>query len=160
MSAGVLQRLAEWEKHSPELLRRVGCELELRSRVFRGEKSAPLAEDIDRFADRAIPELDRLIRMQRDHFGSRTGASSCQDVAEWMKQQVQGRASEFPSLGGNIAQLCGWVETLPKRNPDAGRAVRRGTMRPSTFFHAWYADCSQRSLKDVKNQVSRRRSRR
>ena len=112
MSTGALQRLSEWEKHNPELLKRFGDGLELKSRVLRGEKSAPLAEDIEKFADRTIPELERLLRMQRDHFGPSTGGlvSKRRGLDEGANPS---RPNEFPSLRGNLAQLCGWVETLP-----------------------------------------------
>ena len=158
MSSAVLQRLAEWEKHNPRMLRRLGEELELRSLVFRGEKPAPLPNDIDQFADSAIPELERLLRLQRDHYGVRAEASSCSDVAAWMRETIRSRPVEFPSLSANVAQLCGWVETLPGRNADAGRRVRCGTMTARALFPLWYSETAGRSLKDVRNQISRRRN--
>jgi len=36
MSVGVLHRVSEWEKHAPDLLSRLGKQLELRSMVLRG----------------------------------------------------------------------------------------------------------------------------
>jgi hypothetical protein len=156
MCVGTLQRLFVWMKHSPELLKRLGDELEHHSLVLLGKEKARLPEDLDKFVDRTIPELERLLRMQRDHFGPSAGAS-CRDVADWMKGQLQSRPKEFPSLCGNLAQLCGWIETLAARNPVAGRRVRRGTMGAGPFFYLWYADCSKRSLKAVKNEISARR---
>jgi hypothetical protein len=160
MSPGVIQRLTEWEKHSPAMLERLGRELALRSRVLRGEKAAPLAEDIENFADSAIEELQRLLRRQRDKFGAKTRAPSCREVSAWMKSEIESRPMEFPFLLGNLAQLCGWVETLPAKNPDAGRTLRRGDLRARGFFYAWYAACSNRSPRDVRNLISRLRTRR
>lgn len=157
MCVGTQQRLFEWRKHSPELLKRLGGELEHESLVFLGKEQARLPGDIDEFADKVIPELDLLLRLQRDHFGPSTGAE-CREIAAWMKQKIQSRPLDFRELCGNIAQLCGWVETLPARNQDAARRVRRGTMRPSAFFYLWYAESSKRSLKDIKNKISSRRT--
>jgi hypothetical protein len=64
MSANVLHRISEWEKHDPALLGRLGKELELRSKVLRGEKCAPFGEDIDKFADPTIEEVANLLRRQ------------------------------------------------------------------------------------------------
>jgi hypothetical protein len=156
---GTQQRIFEWRKHSPELLLRLGTELEHEARVFRSEGKARLPKDIHRFADDAIPQLDQLLRKQRDHFGSRT-LPTCGAVARWMKTEIETRPGEFPALYGNLAQLCGWVETLEDHNPRAARLIRRATERASSVFLLWYSDLTNRSLKDVKNQISRLRNER
>jgi hypothetical protein len=158
MSVGVLHRISEWEKHAPDLLRRFGKELELRSMVMRGEKCAPFAEDIDKFADPAIEELARLLRRQRAEFGGKREAVSCENIAVWMRSEIAAHVTEFPRLRANLEQLCGFVHNLPKRNRTAARTLERGDMRAKNFFYSWYASCSNRSAKDVRNQISRRRS--
>jgi len=160
MSVGVIHRISEWEKHNPALLERLGKELALKSRVLRGEKSAPLPEDIDVFADYAIPELARLLRLQREAFGSTPRGVSCEDIAEWMQSQVRKRPTEFPLLRANLAQLHGFVHNLPNVDRIAARALRRGDLRPRGFFILWYARCSNRSVRDTQNELSRRRSQR
>jgi hypothetical protein len=158
MSSGALQRLAEWEKHSPHLLRRLGEELELKSKIFRGEKQARLPEGIEEFADGAIEELGRLLRLQRDEFGQRATAR-CERIAEWMKSEVEARQSEFRYLFFHRAQLHAFVRNLPRRNPTMARRVERGDLRAQGFFYQWYATFTNRSPKDVENLISRRRRR-
>jgi|SRR5580704_3166563 hypothetical protein len=160
MSVEVLQRLAEWEKHSPVLLARLGEELALRSKVLRGEKSAPLGIGIEKFADAAIVELGMLLSRQREEFGPKRGVVSCEKISAWMKAEIDARPAEFPQLRANLAQLCGFVASLPKRNPNAARILQNGGMRASGFFIQWYATCSNRSPKDLKNQLSRLRNQR
>ena len=158
MSRGALQRLAEWEKHSPHLLRRLGAELELKSKTFRGEKQARLPEDIEKFADGAIEELSRLLRLQRDEFGQRATAR-CERIAEWMKAEVEARPEEFPFLYHQRAQLHAFVAGLPRSNSTMARRVERGDFRPQGFFYQWYAVFTNRSPKDVENLISERRKR-
>jgi hypothetical protein len=158
LSRDIVKRMAQWEIHSPDLCRRLGEMLEVKSRVFRGERSAPFPDGIEVFADEAIQELTRLLRIQRDEFAQRS-VVSCARIAEWMKLTVEARPSEFPLLHAQLGQLQGFVETLPKRNPAAARSLEHGDMRPEGFFYQWYAACTNRSTKDVKNRISSRRSR-
>jgi hypothetical protein len=158
MSRGALQRLAEWEKHSPHLLRRLGEELELKSKILREEKQAPLPQGVEEFADAAIEELGRLLRLQRDEFGQRPTAR-CARIAEWMKAEVEKRPSEFYFLHQHRAQLHAFVESLPRRNATTARRVERGDLRAPAFFYPWYATFTNRSPKDIENQISARRKR-
>lgn len=160
MSVSVLKRIAEWQKHAPHLLERLGKELALMSRVSRSEKSAPLPEDIDVFADDASEELQRLLRRQREEFCSKRGVPSCAEIAVWMKSEIQSQPAQFPLLNANLAALVGWVETLPGRNKNAARTLCCGQMGVSAFFHSWYACCMNRSVKDLRNIISRLRARR
>jgi hypothetical protein len=167
MSRGALHRLSEWEIYSPAMLDRLESELALRSRVLRGEKSAPFAEDIVKFMDGdngdngAIAELQRLLRRQRDEFGARSRAPSCGEIAEWIKEEVKSHLEHYPLLSGNLAQLVSWVENLPAKNRDAAQTLRRGDMRAPGLFYSWYAACSNRSEKHVRDTMSAlRRARR
>jgi hypothetical protein len=157
MSAGVLHRISEWEKHDPVLLGRLGKELELRSKVLRGEKCAPFGEDIDKFADPTIEELANLLGRQRLEFGTNKKAVSCEKIAVWIRSEVAANLTEFPWLNANLEQLFGFIHTLPKHNQTAARSLERGNMRANGFFYLWYAACSNRSVKDVRNQISRSR---
>lgn len=154
---GLLQRLFQWAQHNPELLGRLGEELEHHSLTFLGQERARLPHDLDKFADKAIPELDRLLRKQRDHFGCRT-TPTCEEIATWTKAEIRAFPGQYDCLSANLAQLVGWMETVGDYNPSAARRLRRGTLRASTFFYLWYSDVSKRSLKDVKNQISRLRA--
>jgi hypothetical protein len=159
MSLDVVRRLAQWEIHRPDLCARVGEMMELKSKVFRGEKSAQFPDDLDVFADKAIPELGRLLRIQRDVFAQRPIAS-CERIAEWMKLTIQERPAEFPELHAHLGQLHGFVATLPRRNPDAARILERGDIRPEGFFYQWYSACTNRNAKDVRNRISELRNER
>jgi hypothetical protein len=160
MSVHVIHRISEWEKHDPALLERLGRELALKSRVLRGEKAAPFAEDIDVFADGAIEELGRLLRLQRENFCKIRRGVSCVTIAEWMQSEIRTRPTEFPLLKANLPQLHGFVHNLPKADGAASRSLKRGDMRARGFFLLWYAQCSNRSVKDVQNELSRRRAQR
>lgn len=157
MSVEVLQRVSEWEKHDPTLLARLGKEMELRSRVLRGEKSAPLGDGVEAFADGAIEELTRLLRRQREQLHARRGAS-CEAIADWMRSEIGTRPDEFPLLRGNLEQLHGFVHTLPRSNATAARAFRRGDLGARGFFILWFALTHNRSVKDVQNMISARRA--
>jgi hypothetical protein len=157
MSPGALQRLAEWEKHKPALLARFGRELELKSKVFRGEKSSVFEEDIDIFADLAIDDLKRLLQRQRDEFGRRPVSPDSHRLAAWMKLEIESEPAKYPTLSQYILHVCGWVESLPHRNQDMAKTLLRGDMRAPGFFYQFYADCMNRSAKDVKNETCRRR---
>jgi hypothetical protein len=159
LSRDIVRRVAEWEIHSPDLCRRLGEMLETKSKVFRGEKSAPFPEGIEKFADGATEELGRLLRIQRDEFAQRS-VVRCDRIAEWMKLTVESRSTEFPLLHAQLDQLHGYVATLPKRNPAAARSLERGDIRPEGFFYQWYAACTNRSAKDVQNRISSFRSQR
>lgn len=159
LSRDVVKRLAQWEIHNPDLCRRLGEMLETKSLVFRGERSAPFPQGIEKFADDAIEELGRLLRIQRDEFAQRS-VVRCERIAEWMKLTVEARSSEFPLLHAQLGQLHGFVATLPKRNSAAARSLGRGDIRPEGFFYLWYSSCTNRSTKDVKNRISNRRAHR
>lgn len=158
MSAEVLQRVSEWEKHDPALLERLGKEMAVRSRVLRGEKSAPLGDGVEAFADGAIEELTRLLRRQREQFRADRRGVACEEIADWMRAEIAARPSEFPLLRANLEQLHGFVHTLPRSNPAAAKAFRRGDLRPRGFFTLWFALAHNRSVKDVQNILSARRS--
>ena len=158
MSVGVLHRVSEWEKHAPDLLSRLGKQLELRSMVLRGEKCAPFGEDIDKFADPAIEELAILLHRQRAEVGRKREVVSCENIAVWVRAEIAAHAREFPWLRANLEQLCGFIQNMPKRKQTEARTLERGRMRADSFFYLWYASCSNRSVKDVRNQISRRRS--
>lgn len=159
LSRDVIRRVAQWEMHSPDLCRRMGEMLETKSLVFRGEKSAPFPQGIEKFADGATEELSRLLRLQRDEFAQRS-IVRCERIAEWMKLTVEARSSEFPLLHAQLGQLHGYVTKLPERNPAAARRLERGDIRPEGFFYMWYAACTNRNVKDVKNRISSFRSQR
>jgi hypothetical protein len=158
MSAEVLHRISEWEKHEPVLLERLGKELGLRSKVLRGEKCAPLGEDIDKFADPTIKELKILLRQRRLDFVSKRKAVSCEKLAAWIRSEIVAHPTKFPWLRANLEQLCGFIYNLPKNNQRAAQKFERGDMRENSFFYLWYASCSNRSVKDVRNQISRSRA--
>jgi hypothetical protein len=158
MSFGVLHRVSEWEKHTPDLLSRLGKQLKLRSMVLRGEKCAPFGEDIDKFADPAIKELAILLHRQRAELDRKRAAVSCENIAIWVRAEIAAHGKEFPWLRANLEQLCGFIQNMPKRRQAAARTLERGRMRANSFFYLWYASCSNRSVKDVRNQISRRRS--
>jgi hypothetical protein len=158
MSVDVLHRVSEWEKHAPDLLSRLGKQLELRSMVLRGAKCAPFGEDIDKFADPAIEELAILLHRQREEFGRRREAVSCENIATWVRAEIAAHGREFPWLRTNLEQLCGFIQNMPKRMQTAARTLERGRIRANSFFYLWYASCSNRSVKDVRNQISRSRS--
>jgi len=160
MSVAVLHRISEWEKHSPHLLERLGRQLALRSRVLRGEKSSPFEQDMVELADKLTEELDRLLRLCREENRNRRLSISCQEIAEWMDATIRKRPLEFEVLRGNRAQLYGFVHMLPLREKAAAEALRRGDLRAKAFFLLWYARTHNRSLKDVKNEFSKRRSER
>lgn len=160
MSVGVLQRISEWEKHNTALLDRLGKQLALRSNVLHGENCAPFPEDIDVFADGAIEELGRLLRLQVENFRDSRRGVSCKTMAAWMQAEIEAKPKEFPLLQANLAQLHGFVHNLPRRDAMAARTLRRGDMRPRGFFLLWFARCSNRSMKDVQNEISGRRAQR
>lgn len=157
MSVQVVHRISEWEKHHPELLERLGKEMALKARVLRGEKAAPFAEGIEQFADGAIAELTRLLHRQKEEFRSLRRRVRCEAIADWMQSEINARPAIFPLLKANLAQLHGFVHTLQKHDPTAARALQRGDMRARGFFILWYARCSNRSPRDVQNELSRRR---
>lgn len=158
MSVGMIQRIAEWQKHSPHLLERLGKELALRSGVLRGEKKAPLSDGIEDFAESVIPELRMLLFRQKEEFGKRHGVVSCGRIAEWMKLEIKEHLKDFPLLAANVEQLCGFVAHMPHRNGVAARRFEEGDVNPAGFFYQWLAACSNRSAKDVENEISRRRA--
>jgi hypothetical protein len=160
LSTEVIRMLARWEARHPELLERLGPALALKSRVFRGEKSAPLLEDIETFADDAIVELKTLLRMIRDDFRKRRGPRPrCERIAEWMKLEIETRPEDFPKLYPHVGQLHGYVANyLPARNKKAASMLESGEIRPDSFFYQWYAVSTNRSVKDVRNLISRRRT--
>jgi len=157
MSAEVLHRISEWEKHDPVLLERLGKELGLRSRVLRGEKCAPLGKNIHKFADPTIKELKILLQQQLD-FGTKRKAVSCEKIALRIRSEVAAHPAKFPWLSGNLEQLCGFIQNLPKNHQRAAQKFERGDLRANSFFYLWYASCSNRSVKDVRNQISRSRA--
>jgi hypothetical protein len=159
MSVGVLGRLSEWEKHSPALWVRFGKELELKSRVLRGEKQARLGEGIETFADGAIPELKLLLVRQKEEFGKRR-RFDYNDIAKWMRQEISEHSKEFPNLAANLEQLVGFVANMPRWNKVMAQRFKQGEVRAQGFFYQWFAACSNRSPKDVKNQLSRLRTQR
>jgi len=130
----------------------------LKSKIFRAEKQAPLPEGVEEFADGAIEELGRLLRLQRDEFGQRPTVR-CARIAEWMKAEVEARSSEFRWLFPELAQLHAFVANLPQQNPTMARRLERGDLRAQGFFYQWYAAFTNRSPKDVENRISRRRKR-
>jgi hypothetical protein len=157
MSAEVLHRISEWETHDPVLLERLGKELGLRSKVLRGEKCAPLGRNIHKFADPTIKELKILLRQQLD-FGSKRKAVSCEKIALRIRSEVAAHPAKFSWLSGNLEQLCGFIHNLPKNHQRAAQQFERGDLRANSFFYLWYASCSNRSVKDVRNQISRSRA--
>jgi hypothetical protein len=158
MSVGAIQRISEWEKHNPMLLERLGTELAQRSKVLRGEGRARYPEDMDVFADVAIPELERLFRLKREKFGRHR--PSCTEVAEWIKSEVTRRPEEFPSLSRELLMLEGFVRNLPTLNRDLAWAFERGNIGARRFIYEWFALCHGRSRKDLQNQISERRAQR
>jgi hypothetical protein len=160
MSADVVHRISEWEKHAPALLERLGKEMALRSRVLRGEKPARLEEDIDEFADAATEELSRLLRLQKERFGGARRGPTCEEISAWMQLEIKAQPALFPVLLGNLAELCYFVQSLSKHEPTAAQAMRRGDLRPKSFFLLWFARSHNRSLKDVQNELSSRRAER
>ena len=95
MSEEVLQRLAEWERRSPHLLKRLGEELALRSRVVRGDAPHPFDRDLYDFKEKASEELKVLLNKARTVFGSRHRRPNCSQISEWMKTEVQSQPSSF-----------------------------------------------------------------
>jgi hypothetical protein len=159
MSYGAIQRISEWEKHSPVLLERLGKELAQFSRVSSGEGSTPLPGDMDVFADAAIPELERLFRLKWEKLG-RTGVS-CEKISEWMHKEIAGRPEEFPALRPELLMLEGFVRNLPTRKRDFAQAFERGDIRAPGFFYTWVALVyGGRSRKDVQNQIGKQRNQR
>jgi hypothetical protein len=158
MSREVMKTIARWEAEDPDRLERLGDKLALKSRIYRGEKTAPLTEGIEGFADNVIAELKILLNMQRDEFVRRAVPAKCDRIAEWMKQRVEEHPSDFPLLRANLAQLHGYVSTLPIRNKAGAAAFERSEIRADSFFYQWFAACTNRNVKDVRNQISRRRT--
>jgi len=156
MSREVVRMVARWQVTDPELLERFGAALDLRSKIFRGEKPAPLLKDLDKFVDSSIVELQSLFRIMRDELLARKGpASRCDRIAAWMQSEIEGRPADFPNLFSHVLQLHGFVANyLPARNPKAAKLLETGGMRADSFFYLWYAASSNRSVKDVRNQVS------
>jgi hypothetical protein len=158
LSKEVVRILARWEGLRPDLLERCGQRLAVKSRTFRGEKSVPFPDDIAQFADGAIVELQSLLRRQRDEFARRGFVARCDRIAEWMKLEIEARPSDFPRLHDSLGQLHSYVKIyLPAHNPKAARTLESGTIRADSFFYQWYAVSTNRSVRDVRNQISLRR---
>lgn len=158
MSREVVRILARWEGLDPDALETCGKKLALKSKIFRGEKAAPFSEGIEQFADGAITELQSLLRIQRDEFARRGTVARCDRIAEWMKLEIESRPADFPRLHAHLGQLAAYVQTyLPTRNPKAARMLESGIVRADSFFYMWYAVCTNRNVRDVRNQISRRR---
>ncbi len=158
MSRAILQTLARWEALDPDLCESVGKALARKSRVYRGQKPAPFFEGIEKFADDAIAELQTLLRLQRNEFSRRSVPAKCDRVAEWLKVEIESRPADFPLLSANVAQLHGYVSTLPARSKKAARMLERGEIRADSLFYEWFAACTNRSVKDVRNRISSRRT--
>jgi hypothetical protein len=161
LSKEVIQTLARWEALHPELLEGLAPALALKSRIFRGEKSAPLLKGVESFADDVIVELKTLLRIMRDDFLTRRGPDRrCDRIAEWMKLEIEARPEDFPKLYPHVGQLHGYVAnylTLA-RNKKAASMLESGRIRPDSFFYQWFAVATNRSVKDVRNLISRRRT--
>ena len=142
MSAGFIQRLAVWEMHSPHLLKRLGNELELKSKIYRGEAKAPINLS-KQFIDGISEDLDRLLTRMRTRFGARR-LPSCADLALAMKAEIETQAPQFPWLYAERGQLHQYVEELNLRNPDDAYRLRSGDMRGREFFKKWYATSTHR----------------
>lgn len=160
LSKEVVRAVARWEARHPDLLEGLGPALVLKSRVFRGEKAAPLLTGIETFADEVIVELKTLLRIMHDDFRKRRGPRlRCDRIAEWMKLEIEGRPQDFPKLFPHAGQLHGYVANyLPERNKKAARMLESGEIRPDSFFYQWFAVATNRSVKDVRNLISRRRT--
>lgn len=82
MSTEIIKIKARWEAFNPDFLERYGRQQALKSKIFRGEKAAPLVEGIEKFADATILELQSLLRLERDEFRRRLGPTpSCDRIA-------------------------------------------------------------------------------
>jgi hypothetical protein len=148
------KRLLAWRDNEPTLFELMGKALKLHSMVWLGKKKAPWINDLDKFADGAIQELRKLLRRQRDEFGSRRGTPSCGRIAGWMKLEIEAHPEEFRFLRAELAQLCGWVENLPGQNQTLARTLCKRGLRGDTFFYLWYAAMSKRSVKHVRNRIA------
>jgi hypothetical protein len=161
LSKELVRTVARWESLHPELLERLGSALALKSRIFRGEKSAPLLEGTESFADETIEELRRLLRLMRDDFRQRTGPPPrCERIAGWMKVEIEAHPKDFPNLHAHLGQLHAYVANyLPAKNKKAARLLESGAVRAESFFYQWYAVATNRSVRDIRNLISRRRRR-
>jgi len=159
-SREVVRILFRWKSLRPDLFEKMGKQLALHSRIFRGEKSAPLSEGSEEFADAAIVELGILLRRQRDEFHRRPAVTPrCDRIAEWMKFEMEAHPDDFPGLYAHRGQLHGYVRNyLPQRNKKAAQELESGRIRADSLFYQWYAASTNRSARDVRNLISRRRS--
>jgi hypothetical protein len=97
----------------------------------------------------------------QDKFGQARNMPSCRDVAAKIESEIKSHATEFPGLRPYLQQLVGFVQSLPKIKAIAARNLELGEMRAGTFFVLWYATATNRSPKDIQNQLAiRRRSKR
>jgi len=155
LNRGFIEQIVNWQKHGQtDLCNRVGAELALWSNVWTGDKSAPIPEDADVWADHVIAELERLLRRVRDEFGPRTVAPTCERIAAFALHEVEDESRNYRLLRLERAHLCGWIETLPARNRDAAAELLRGELTANDFFYLWYSNSLNRDPKAVRNQIS------
>ena len=159
MSEGFIRRLAVWEIHSLHLLKRLGNELELKSKIFRGEKKAPT--DISEDAVTGLcADLDRLLSRMRTKFGAQRRTPSCADIARVMKTEIESVPIEFPWLFAERGQLYQYVENLELRNQEDADRLKCGDMRGREFFKKWYAAHTHRKPGALRQALFEQRSRR
>ena len=155
MSEGVLQRLAEWEKHGPHLLKRLGEELALRSRVVKGKARHPLDDrDLYEFKEKASEELKVLFRMARTFFGSSNRRPKCLTIADWMKLEIETQPSSFRSLHASRLSLYSFINTLEQRDHACATRLAAGTLSAKEFFYRWFAAATNRSYEGVRQAIS------
>jgi hypothetical protein len=140
LSRDVLRILAQWESLNPQALERLGKAFARKSRTFRGETSANFPKGIEVFADEAIVELKRLLRVIRNESHRRGPPMRCDRIAEMMKAEIESKLEDFPRLAASLGQLHGYVALyLPSRNKKAATLLESGEMRADIFFYQFLA---------------------
>ncbi len=157
MCSEVVRAKARWEATNPDLPARYGQQQTLKSKFFCGQKSAPIAQGMEEFADGAIVELQSLLRRQREEFTHRGPNPRCEKIAAWMKVEIEARPADHPLLHATLGQLIGYVQNLPRLNRKVATLLESGRLRPDSFFYQWFATAHAKSVKTVRNELSLRR---
>jgi hypothetical protein len=159
MSRDMQRLIAHWEQRKPEMLEILGKAMTTRAKIFLGQEAAPLPEDADLFADKAVEELGRLLNLCRDEFATRP-LVTCERIAAVMKLTIEARRGEFPKLFAEIGLLEGFITNLPRINPAAADRLEEFDVRAEGLFALFYGTAHRMSAKSMQNRLSELRTQR
>ncbi len=152
-SHGVLQRLSEWRVDKSHWMKLLGTQLELNSRVVRGDAGArfPITQDHRVFKREAVKELRVLFLKIRTDLSSKNRTSAAL-IANRVKSLVKQCPHVFPSLHRALPQLTSFL--LVAASEDLVLGIVSGRTHAPSFVDKLVASATLYSEQRARQEMS------